>query len=135
MSIPGPGPGSTQTQTLAHPHNSYFPLIKPTTISNENGIGLGGVKFPHTRAQLTFIARHYKPLDPHPQYEGGADDEVDNENDTENEKVTQQVVNQVVRLLGDEREDELKGLLKRQFGVDGDSVCLFLSFFLFMLEI
>ncbi|KAJ3497206.1 hypothetical protein NLJ89_g10379 [Agrocybe chaxingu] len=83
--------------------------------NNSNGLEpSGGGKFPHTRAQLSAIARQYKPLE---NYDSDA------ENDDYN-RVPQSLVNEVVSLLVDEKEDELKTLLKTTFGMDGDIVCL-----------
>lgn len=70
-------------------------------------------KFPHTRAQLAALARQFKPLD---NYESDGDD-----------RVPPRLLNQVISLLIDEREDELKTLLKAAFSVDEDSVCISLN--------
>ncbi|KAJ3568150.1 hypothetical protein NP233_g5909 [Leucocoprinus birnbaumii] len=70
------------------------------------------VKFPHTRAQLSAIARQYKPGD---AYETEAD--VDDLN-----RVPSSLVNKVVSLLVDEKEDELKALLKETYGLDDETV-------------
>ncbi|KAF8972628.1 hypothetical protein BDZ97DRAFT_1901162 [Flammula alnicola] len=74
----------------------------------KRGVG----KFPHTRAQLSAIARQYKPLE---NYDSDA------ENDEYN-RVPQSIVNEVVSLLIDEREDELKALLKTTYSMDDESV-------------
>ena len=68
-------------------------------------------KFPHTRAQLSAIARQFKPDDSEP--------EPDDYN-----RVSQSFLNQIVSLLVDEKEDELKILLKTAFAMDDDSVRL-----------
>lgn len=73
-------------------------------------VGMG--KFPHIRAQLSAIARQYKPLE---NYDSDA--ETDEYN-----KVPNSLVSEVVSLLVDEREDELKVLLKTSFSMDDDSV-------------
>ncbi|KAF5323172.1 hypothetical protein D9619_013735 [Psilocybe cf. subviscida] len=69
-------------------------------------------KFPHVRAQLSHIARQYKPLENYDSdFEG---DELS--------KVPSGLVNKVVALLSDEREDELKTLLKATYSMDDESV-------------
>ena len=65
-------------------------------------------KFPHTRAQLAAIARQFK-LD-------------DSESELDDNRLPQSFVNQIVSLLVDEKEDELKILLKTTFTMDDDSV-------------
>lgn len=65
-------------------------------------------KFPHTRAQLAAIARQFK-LD-------------DTESELDDNRLPQSLVNQIVSLLVDEKEDELKVLLKTTFTMDDDSV-------------
>lgn len=65
-------------------------------------------KFPHTRAQLAAIARQFK-LD-------------DTESELDDNRLPQSLVNQIVSLLVDEKEDELKVLLKTTFSMDDDSV-------------
>ncbi|KAI0924017.1 hypothetical protein AcV5_009387 [Taiwanofungus camphoratus] len=62
-------------------------------------------KFPHTRAQLSAIARHYKPSD---FYEGDPDGE--------DPRISSALVARVAGLLDNEHEDELKSLLKNTFG-------------------
>ena len=71
-------------------------------------------RFPHTRAQLTSIARQYRPLD---NYDDEADDGGSN-------NITSAFVARVASLLDEEREDELKILLKDTFGpsIDDDEV-------------
>ena len=68
-------------------------------------------KFPHTRAQLSAIARQFKL------------DDGESEPDDDN-RLPQSFVNQIVSLLVDEKEDELKNLLKTSFAMDDDSVRL-----------
>lgn len=70
-------------------------------------------RFPHTRAQLTAIARQYRPLD---NYE---DDNEDGSN-----RITTALVARVASLLEAEREEDLKNLLKDSFGpsIDDDEV-------------
>lgn len=72
-------------------------------------------KFPHTRAQLSAIARQYKPLD---SYDSEAEGD-------EFGRVSSSFVNRVVAMLVDEQDDELKALLKETYGIDEDTVCGF----------
>ena len=65
-------------------------------------------KFPHTRAQLAAIARQFR-LD-------------DSESELDDNRLPQSFINQIVSLLVDEKEDELKVLLKTTFAMDDDSV-------------
>ncbi|KAF9523063.1 hypothetical protein CPB83DRAFT_776084 [Crepidotus variabilis] len=71
----------------------------------------GTARFPHTRAQLSAIALQYRPTENY-------------DSDAENEdyiKVPQVLLNEVVSLLVDEKEDELKAMLKSNFGVDEET--------------
>ena len=70
-------------------------------------------RFPHTRAQLTAIARQYRPLD-----------NYDEDNDEGANRITSAFVNRVASLLEEEREDDLKTLLKDAFGpsIDDEEV-------------
>ncbi|KAF9258726.1 hypothetical protein L218DRAFT_1080285 [Marasmius fiardii PR-910] len=70
-------------------------------------------KFPHTRAQLAAFARQQKSSD---SYDGDADP-ADDLN-----RVSTSLVNKVVALVADEREDELKKLLKDTYGFDDQQV-------------
>jgi hypothetical protein len=80
---------------------------------------------PHLRAQLGSIHRQYKPPE---SYE--AESELD-----DSSRIASSFVEQVVRLLEEEREDDLKALLKDNYRMDDDSVsvettityCLFLT--------
>ncbi|KAG6868794.1 hypothetical protein C0993_010424 [Termitomyces sp. T159_Od127] len=69
-------------------------------------------KFPHTRAQLSAIARQYKPLE---TYDNSTDPDEFN-------RVSSSWVNRVVVLLADEQEEELKALLKGTYGMDDEVV-------------
>ncbi|KAF8074760.1 hypothetical protein FPV67DRAFT_1407991 [Lyophyllum atratum] len=69
-------------------------------------------KFPHTRAQLSAIARQHKPLD---NYDSDADSDEFN-------RVPSSLVNRVAALLADEQEDELKALLKGTYGMDDETL-------------
>ena len=72
-------------------------------------------KFPHTRAQLSAILREYKPLDP----------ALSTDSDAENDYQIQAnptLVKQVVALLEEEKEDELKTLLREHFRMDDETV-------------
>lgn len=70
-------------------------------------------RFPHTRAQLTSIARQYRPLDTY-------DEEVDDDSN----RVSSALVARVASLLDAEREEDLKNLLRDTFGpaIDDDEV-------------
>jgi hypothetical protein len=96
-------------------HMAYDPLSTNAPYNNSlQELPPGNVgKFPHTRAQLSAIARQYKPLDVY-----DSDAEADEYN-----RVPQSIVNEVVSLLVDEREDELKTLLKTNYVMDDESVC------------
>jgi hypothetical protein len=64
-------------------------------------------KFPHTRAQLSAIARQHKLLDTY-----------DNDNDGDDPpRVDPSYLTKVVGLLDEEHEDELKSLLKETYNV------------------
>ncbi|KAI0080186.1 hypothetical protein K474DRAFT_1658186 [Panus rudis PR-1116 ss-1] len=71
-------------------------------------------RFPHTRAQLAAISRQYRPLESY-------DDDPDFD---ESSHITTALVNKVASLLADEREDELKSLIKENFGpsIDDDEL-------------
>lgn len=72
-------------------------------------------RFPHTRAQLTAIARQYRPLD-----------NYDEEGDDDSGRVSSALVARVASLLDAEHEEELKNLLRDSFGPsidDDDEVC------------
>ena len=70
-------------------------------------------RFPHTRAQLTAIARQYRPLD---NYE--------DDNDDDSSRVSSALVARVASLLDAEREEDLKNLLRDTFGpaIDDEEV-------------
>ncbi|KAF8899633.1 hypothetical protein CPB84DRAFT_1709570 [Gymnopilus junonius] len=92
--------------------NASYSAPQPTN-GNSNGLQeLSAGKFPHTRAQLSAIARQYKPLE---NYDSDA------ENDDYN-RVPTRLLNQVISYLIDEREDDLKSLLKTAYGLDDESV-------------
>ncbi|KAL0953458.1 hypothetical protein HGRIS_004691 [Hohenbuehelia grisea] len=69
-------------------------------------------KFPHTRAQLSLIARQYKPLENN-ETEADADDAS---------RVPTSLVLKVASLLDEEQEDELKDLLKETFYIEDDAL-------------
>lgn len=72
-------------------------------------------KFPHTRAQLSLIGRQHKPLEIQ---------ETDLDPD-ESSRVPTTLVVKVASLLDEEKEDELKDLLKEVYNItDGESVGL-----------
>ncbi|TDL23715.1 hypothetical protein BD410DRAFT_746479 [Rickenella mellea] len=68
-------------------------------------------KFPHTKAQLSAIAKEYKPVE-----SSGTD------SDDDSPHVSSALVKQVVGLLADDNEDQLKELLKDHFNIDDDAV-------------
>lgn len=70
---------------------------------------LSGARFPHTRAQLTAIARQYRPLD-----------NYDDDGDNDSTRVSTALVNKVASLLDAEREEDLKNLLRDTFGSNID---------------
>jgi hypothetical protein len=72
-------------------------------------------RFPHTRAQLTAIARQYRPLD-----------NYDDDNDGGSSGISSALVARVASLLDAEREEDIKNLLRDSFGpsIDDDEVCL-----------
>ncbi|KAF8998588.1 hypothetical protein BDQ17DRAFT_1362072 [Cyathus striatus] len=69
-------------------------------------------KFPHTRAQLSAIARQRKPPESY---------DSDAEHDDYN-RVPSSLVNKVVSLLVDENEDDLKVLLKETYSMNNETV-------------
>lgn len=84
-----------------------------SVVSNPDSILGPSRRFPHTRAQLSAIAREYKPVD-----------SSGTESDAETEfsgRVSSLLVKQVAALLDDEKEDELKNLLKATFGMDDEA--------------
>jgi hypothetical protein len=89
---------------------SYDPSTKSTGMLSPTN--LSGHKFPHTRAQLSAIARQNKPLD---CYDSDADGD-------EYSRVSSSFVMKVVALLDEEHEDELKTLLKGTYGMDDETV-------------
>jgi len=77
-----------------------------------SGQELSVPKFPHTRAQLSAIARQYKPSDGY-----------DGDPDGDDPRVGSALVGRVAVLLDNEHEDELKRLLKDTFGpIDEEEV-------------
>ena len=69
-------------------------------------------RYPHTRAQLSSLARQYKPLD-----NVDSDLEID-----DIPRVSSSFVKRVVAMLIDEREDDLQTLLRESFGMDHQTV-------------
>jgi hypothetical protein len=93
---PFPEPGNISDSGSAHE-----PLPSPAS-----------TRFPHTRAQLSAIARLYKPAD-----------SGDNDAEADDSRVSSNLVAKVASLLDHEHEDELKALLKASFtGIDDDMV-------------
>ena len=75
-------------------------------------------RFPHTRAQLTAIARQHRPLDHY------------DEDDDDAGRISAAFVTRVAALLDAEHEEELKVLLKDTFGpaIDDEEVCPLCAF-------
>ncbi|KAJ3555516.1 hypothetical protein NM688_g2531 [Phlebia brevispora] len=88
ISVPSDSAGRSDTLAISTPHELSAPP-----------------RFPHTRAQLTAIARQYRPLD-----------NYDDDNDDDSSRITSAFVTRVAALLDSEHEEELKVLLKDTFG-------------------
>ena len=83
----------------------------------------GAPKFPHTRAQLAVIAREHKSLSAN-RDSSGAESDADADGDgLVGVPVSAMLVKNVAELLDQEKEDELKTLLKTNFDMDDDAVC------------
>lgn len=89
-------------------YDHVIPSDPPKSDSNTS------CKFPHTRAQLCALARQHKPAD-------NCEPELDAD---DLNRVPSSLVNQVVSLLVDEKEDELKTLLKETFDMDDETVSI-----------
>lgn len=102
--------------TISVPFDPTIRSITPT-LSNPQELS-APPRFPHTRAQLTAIARQYRPLDNY-------DD--DNDDESNPSRITSAFVTRVAALLDSEREEELKTLLKDTFGpsIDDEEVSTF----------
>ena len=95
LAVPCPIPEPSNIPDSPSPHES---LPSP-----------GSTHFPHTRAQLSAIARLYKPAD-------NGDNDAD---------VSANLVAKVASLLDREHEDELKALLRASYsGIDDEMVRL-----------
>ncbi|KAJ8522707.1 hypothetical protein ONZ45_g711 [Pleurotus djamor] len=87
-------------------------LSAPVDINGADS-GSQDTKFPHTRAQLSLIARQSKSsID---NYDSDAEGDELN-------RVSSSLVLKVAALLNNEQEDQLKKLLKDNFGTDDDTV-------------
>ena len=92
--------------------------------SDANGIVNGGQdctgapqRFPHTRAQLSAIARQYN-------YDSDAEDDTGS-------RISSAFVSRIVALLVEEHEEQLKSVLKDTYpGMDDDTVSIAISVFL-----
>ena len=86
-----------------------------------------GIQFPHTRAQLALIARDHRfreMIIGESHGNGlfsGNESDIDEDEQT---KVSSDLVRRVAALLDDEREEELKELLKKTFELDEESVSI-----------
>ncbi|TFK51697.1 hypothetical protein OE88DRAFT_1658280 [Heliocybe sulcata] len=78
--------------------------------ASDSGQDVATPRFPHTRAQLSAIARSYKPID---NYDSDAEGD-------ELARVNSDLVGKVVGALDEEDEDDLKTLLKEAFGIDDE---------------
>ena len=86
--------------------------ISDSASAHESASTPASTRFPHTRAQLSSIARLYKPADA-----------GDNDADPDDSRVSSSLVAKVAGLLDHEHEDELKELLRASFaGIDDDMV-------------
>ncbi|KAK7676316.1 hypothetical protein QCA50_020733 [Cerrena zonata] len=90
----------------AHRPVSPWSTASAPSIPSAHREGSTSSKFPHTRAQLTSIARQYRPS-------GDYDDDPDAD---DSGLITTAFVSRVASLLDNEEEDELKELLKETFG-------------------
>lgn len=98
LAVPRPIPGPANILDSAPAHEPV-----PTHAST---------RFPHTRAQLSAIARLYRPAD-----------NGDNDSEPDDSRLSSGLVAKVASLLDHEHEDELKTLLKTNFsGIDDDMV-------------
>lgn len=89
--------------------------------SNRQTSPLQTQKFPHTRAQLALIARDHRFRDMivgEGHSNGGNESDMD---DDEQAKVSSDLVRRVAALLDDEKEEELKELLKKTFDLDDEA--------------
>lgn len=77
-----------------------------------NGPEIRPPKYPHTRAQLSALARQFKPVD-------SFDSDIEGDDIP---RVSSSFVNRVVAMLVDEREDDLQALLTDAFGMDHETV-------------
>ena len=79
-------------------------------------------KFPHTKAMLGVIWREYKPqpLDTVAVLEAAAAENASSANATKGGVLDPALVNKATLLLEEEKEDELKALLKSDFGAPDD---------------
>lgn len=82
----------------------------------------GTPKFPHLRARLAVIAREHKQLSAN-RDSSGAESDVDADGDgLVGGPVSAMLVKNVAELLDQEKEEDLKILLKSNFDMDDDAV-------------
>lgn len=93
-------------------------------------------KFPHLRAQLSTIAREHRFRKLAPGAGGslgssssGAESDADESGKWEEVRVSSSLVRDVAALLDEEKEDDLKDLLKTTFDIDEESVSVAFSLF------
>lgn len=104
-------------RTLSLPSTSAFDSGNVSDSGSISGLDAptgAPPRFPHTRAQLSAIARQHKPLE---TYDSDADGD-------EFGRVSSSFVNKVVGLLDEEHEDELKALLKETYAMDDETVSI-----------
>ena len=110
LAVPRPIPEPSNITGSPSPHES---LPSPAS-----------AHFPHTRAQLSAIARLYKPAD-----------SGDNEADPDDSRVSANLVAKVATLLDHEHEDELKALLRTTFaGIDDNMVRSLANYFFWFVD-
>jgi hypothetical protein len=98
------------SQTFTMPAQLSIPLTTSyDSLSSDHDSSPSIPKFPHTRAQLSLIARQHKPLD----------SDVDGDDFS---RVSPTLVSRVVSLLVEEQEDELKAFLKKTYNMDDETV-------------
>ena len=88
-------------------------LPTPSTYVSHPTEAVSKLSNPHIRAQLGTIHRQYKPLE-----------NFESETDDDSSRVSPLFVQKVVDYLDEEREDELKALLKDTYGMDEDAVSI-----------
>jgi hypothetical protein len=99
------------SRTLSLPIISSFDSGNISDASSADGSA--PPRFPHTRAQLSALARQYKPPE---TYDSDAEGD-------DFGRVSSFFVAQIVGLIEEDREDELKSLLKETYTMEDETVC------------